>query len=1046
MKKRYLFLLALFFCLSVLIQGQEALAYEPPEITLPEEPPYPAGIAETDALEFEEGKGYYLQTKNGKYVGIYRYLNTFPCLLNPYMVTAKTNGSPILHYEENTYILTDDMAYAMDGFFRVGPVMLDKETLHILSYADGRELFSYVWSSEENAFQVVPGSVKDPEAWIENGPFDKYYVGESWLGNKGQLFTGLVTIPDHDYEKQYFFTEDGRLSRTMTLSDSYDDTDNYYLPDAETGEIKLEVSISGDDVTLYRDNEPLNGWVSLKIYAPTSQKEITNWKDFYNQSNSSFLIERRFSRKEHPQFTYLPIRIYAENGKTLNGLQKIDGKYYYFDKLGRALLGRSLGQIIQDNTITDYVCDVKTGEVQAILHYLFEEGKTTLTASKADGQPYTGWLKTECLGLQMPGTPSEIKIKARRSPLHPGSMDGRLLAELKNQVYYFDESGTALKDFQTLEGKETGFRYNPFYLVQYRPSPLILSENLMEEDSPELTENEKRIEIAKQGYYPLLFTQAKNTLTSMGVSWPETFQDVEELFTFIENLPVYAFDEDSTLVKGRRIMNLPVYDDNLPGPIASSYEQEDPKPENSFTEVLIFADEKTGRVDWMFNDWLMEAKREGFLEDFWKDRYQWLTLKREDETNPLPGKYLWSAGGDTSLIAWTALRRLAMFDESEAIEKTYSMLTDLVFVDGKAFYYDKLGRPFKGEFVKPFYLSTAVYGIPSNPQPWEMSYPKVETSSKYPHPPYMPGETSPLLTLIEGKDQTFITDPKTGEIKLVLIRLEEGEFAFQFKKAPNPIAAPTAMKEEESEDEEMTIFPCFLYPKNMEELVSEPEGREQMEHFHGMLDLFTGTVETKNGPRTYINGELQQSGWMEKDQEKYYLDDDGSYHTGWLNIGPNTWYFRPSGTMVTGWQYIDGYWRYFRASGTMVKSRWEWLGKKWKFFNYRGESIDQFWVENGKTWLSQPGPNTDYAKGWKTVEGRTYYFRMTSGTRVSGWQYIDGGWKYFRPQGTQAFGWQYIGGNWYFLRMGSGNRVTGRQYIDGRWYQFRENGTLIGKR
>lgn len=211
-------------------------------------------------------------------------------------------------------------------------------------------------------------------------------------------------------------------------------------------------------------------------------------------------------------------------------------------------------------------------------------------------------------------------------------------------------------------------------------------------------------------------------------------------------------------------------------------------------------------------------------------------------------------------------------------------------------------------------------------------------------------------------------------------------------------------------------------------------------------------------------------GFVKYDGKTYYIVDDdkepGRLLRGWHNLNGLTYYFRNSGSMVTGiqyidglwygfrdsgtlargWQYMDGHWRYFRQSGTMVRSRWEWIDHNWKFFNHKGESMDQFWEEKGNVWLSQAGPNTQYARGWKTVNGRTYYFRESSGTMVTGWQWIDGDWKYFRPQGTQAFGWQYIGGNWYFLRFGSGNRVRGRQYIDGRWYHFRSNGTLIGSR
>lgn len=188
----------------------------------------------------------------------------------------------------------------------------------------------------------------------------------------------------------------------------------------------------------------------------------------------------------------------------------------------------------------------------------------------------------------------------------------------------------------------------------------------------------------------------------------------------------------------------------------------------------------------------------------------------------------------------------------------------------------------------------------------------------------------------------------------------------------------------------------------------------------------------------------------------YY--DMGIEVEGWLDLDGDWYYFRPgSFTMVTGWQYIDGSWYYFYPDGHMAISEWIWLplsgdnpadSFNYKFFNYRGESINQFLTENGSIWLSQAGPYKSYARGFWTdpKNGQIYYFRTSSGSMVTGWQYIDGSWRYFRPSGTQAFGWQYIDGSWYFLRAGSGSRVTGWQYIDGKWHSFRSDGRLNGRR
>ena len=180
-----------------------------------------------------------------------------------------------------------------------------------------------------------------------------------------------------------------------------------------------------------------------------------------------------------------------------------------------------------------------------------------------------------------------------------------------------------------------------------------------------------------------------------------------------------------------------------------------------------------------------------------------------------------------------------------------------------------------------------------------------------------------------------------------------------------------------------------------------------------------------------------------------YAGPEKGYHRGWLEANGFSYYYRTgSGSRVSGWQYIDGSWRYFRSSGTMVEDGWAWLPissskSVWKYFNSLGENIDQFRTENNMTVLSQIGPGTDYFRGWwdDPENGQTYYFRLSSGTRVSSWQYIENNWHYFRvPSGTQAFGLQYIDGFWYYLDPVYGHRMTGWQKVDGEDKFFKSNG------
>lgn len=180
------------------------------------------------------------------------------------------------------------------------------------------------------------------------------------------------------------------------------------------------------------------------------------------------------------------------------------------------------------------------------------------------------------------------------------------------------------------------------------------------------------------------------------------------------------------------------------------------------------------------------------------------------------------------------------------------------------------------------------------------------------------------------------------------------------------------------------------------------------ERARGFLDI--------DGSRYYFrNSGTMVKGWQYISGNWYYFRQSGTMVRGWQYIGGNWYYFRNSGSRVKGWQKIGDHWYFFRNSGTRVESRWEWLDSKWKFFNSKGESMDQFWEEKGRVWLSQAGPFTDYAKGWRDIGENRYFFRLNSGTRVSGEQYIGGHWYYFRGSGTMAKDWQYIGGVWKFF-------------------------------
>ncbi|EHR32365.1 hypothetical protein HMPREF9709_01646, partial [Helcococcus kunzii ATCC 51366] len=156
-----------------------------------------------------------------------------------------------------------------------------------------------------------------------------------------------------------------------------------------------------------------------------------------------------------------------------------------------------------------------------------------------------------------------------------------------------------------------------------------------------------------------------------------------------------------------------------------------------------------------------------------------------------------------------------------------------------------------------------------------------------------------------------------------------------------------------------------------------------------------------------------------------------------------------------GWDQNGDNWNYYDKDGSQVKSAWRWApildkdgqptGKyNWKYFDSKGNNIAQIYTENGSSWLSQAGPTTQYYRGWwtNTENNSEYFFRLSSGSMVTGRQYIDGHWMYFRKSGTVALGWQFFDGHWNFS-----DRKTGYQAVsEWKWSPILdENGQETGK-
>ena len=78
--------------------------------------------------------------------------------------------------------------------------------------------------------------------------------------------------------------------------------------------------------------------------------------------------------------------------------------------------------------------------------------------------------------------------------------------------------------------------------------------------------------------------------------------------------------------------------------------------------------------------------------------------------------------------------------------------------------------------------------------------------------------------------------------------------------------------------------------------------------------------------------------------------------------------------------------------------------------------------------------------GWQYKDGRWYYYDP-DGSRHTGWLYDHGTWYYLDGSGVMQTGWLYDRGTWYYLER-SGAMKTGWLYDGGAWYYLTGSGAM----
>ena len=159
---------------------------------------------------------------------------------------------------------------------------------------------------------------------------------------------------------------------------------------------------------------------------------------------------------------------------------------------------------------------------------------------------------------------------------------------------------------------------------------------------------------------------------------------------------------------------------------------------------------------------------------------------------------------------------------------------------------------------------------------------------------------------------------------------------------------------------------------------------------------------------------------------------------GWVEENGKRYYYE-DGQMVHGFKEIEGKTYFFGITKGALLTGWQELPEG-RFYLYEDGSVKQGWNEiEGKKYYVE---NNYVTRGFKEIEGKTYFFGITKGALLTGWQELPEGRFYLYEDGSVKQGWNEIEGKKYYVE---NNYVTrGFKEIEGKTYFFGiTKGTLL---
>lgn len=192
---------------------------------------------------------------------------------------------------------------------------------------------------------------------------------------------------------------------------------------------------------------------------------------------------------------------------------------------------------------------------------------------------------------------------------------------------------------------------------------------------------------------------------------------------------------------------------------------------------------------------------------------------------------------------------------------------------------------------------------------------------------------------------------------------------------------------------------------------------------YSKLIIQEGFIGHNDNVRFYQNWRMQ-TGWINYNDTRYYLDGAGNLVSGWFTDASGTYYLSPTdGSIARGQCVVDGADYYFTAEGVKMTG-WVTLGEQ-KFYY-------------------EPANGGVMSRGWYSdAAGRFYFLDLTDGHMLTGDQVIDGSKYLFTPEGVRMTGMVAREDGSYYYDPATGAMLTGWFDADNKTYYADPQGHIV---